>query len=57
MCPAVAMGCSPYPGTIHPESETNFLRTINGAQFTFIKNDKREVAAVIHHMEGRAGNR
>jgi len=51
------MGCSPYPGTIHPESETNFLRTINGAQFTFIKNDKREVAAVIHHMEGRAGNR
>ena len=38
---------------IYPESETNFLCTINGAQFTFIKNDKGEVTAVIHHMEGR----
>ena len=35
-----------------PESETNFLLTINGAQLTFIKNGKGEVTGVIHHMTG-----
>jgi acetyl esterase/lipase len=37
---------------IYPESETNFFLKVNGAQLTFIKNDKREVTAVIHHVEG-----
>jgi hypothetical protein len=37
---------------IYPESETNFFVKINGAQLTFIKNDKGEVTAVIHHMAG-----
>jgi hypothetical protein len=36
---------------IYPESETNFLATFNGAQFTFIKNDEGEVTGVIHHLE------
>ena len=26
--------------------------TANGAQLTFIKNDKREVTAIIHNVEG-----
>jgi hypothetical protein len=38
---------------IYPETETNFLCTINGAQLTFIKNDQGEVTAIIHHMAGR----
>jgi len=38
---------------IYPESETNFFLKIDGAQLTFIKNDKGEVTEVIHHMEGR----
>ncbi len=37
---------------IYPESETNFFLKINGAQLTFIKNDKGEVTAVIHHIVG-----
>ncbi len=37
---------------IYPESETNFFRKINGAQVIFIKNDKGEVMAIIHHMAG-----
>ena len=37
---------------IYPESETNFFLKFNGAQLTFIKNDKGEVTAVIHHMAG-----
>ncbi len=37
---------------IYPESETNFFLKINGAQLTFIKNDKGEVTTVIHHMAG-----
>jgi hypothetical protein len=36
---------------IYPESETNFIATFNGAQFTFIKNDEGEVTGVIHHLE------
>ncbi len=39
---------------IYPESETNFFIKINGAQLTFIKNDKGQVTAVIHHS-ARAG--
>lgn len=35
---------------IYPESETNFFDKI-GWQFTFIKNDKGEVTAVIRHVE------
>jgi CubicO group peptidase (beta-lactamase class C family) len=37
---------------IYPESETNFFLKIDGAQLTFIKNEKGEVTAVIHHMAG-----
>jgi hypothetical protein len=38
---------------IYPESETNFFLKFNGAQLTFIKNDKGEVTAVIvHHPAG-----
>ncbi len=37
---------------VYPESETNFFLKINGAQLTFIKNDKGEVTAVIHQMAG-----
>jgi hypothetical protein len=35
-----------------PESETSFFLKINGAQLTFIKNDRDEVTAVIHHIAG-----
>jgi acetyl esterase/lipase len=34
---------------IYPESETNFFLKVSDAQFTFIKDDKGEVTAVIHH--------
>jgi pimeloyl-ACP methyl ester carboxylesterase len=37
---------------LYPESETNFFLKITGAQVTFIKNDKGEVTALIHHMAG-----
>ena len=37
---------------IYPESETNFFLKVNGAQLTFVKNDKGEVTAVIHHAAG-----
>jgi pimeloyl-ACP methyl ester carboxylesterase len=37
---------------VYPESETNFFLKINGAQLTFIKNNKGEVTAVIHQMAG-----
>ena len=37
---------------IYPESETNFFIKLNGAQLTFIKNDKGKVTAVIHHLAG-----
>ena len=37
---------------LYPESETNFFLKINGAQVTFIKNEKGEVTALIHHMAG-----
>ena len=35
-----------------PESETNFFVKINGAQVTFIKNDKGEAMAIIRHKAG-----
>ncbi len=35
-----------------PESETSFFLKLNGAQLSFIKNDKGEVTAVIHHIAG-----
>jgi D-alanyl-D-alanine-carboxypeptidase/D-alanyl-D-alanine-endopeptidase len=37
---------------IYPESETDFFLKINGAQLTFIKNDKGEVTAIIHRIAG-----
>jgi CubicO group peptidase (beta-lactamase class C family) len=37
---------------LYPESETNFFLKFNGAQLTFLKNDKGEVTAVRHHLEG-----
>jgi CubicO group peptidase (beta-lactamase class C family) len=33
---------------IYPESETNFFIKLNGAQLTFIKNDKGQVTTIIH---------
>ena len=39
---------------IYPESETTFFIELNGVQLTFIKNDKGEAMAVIHHSY-RAG--
>jgi len=49
-----AFGGDALPGALdlYPESETNFFLKINGAQVTFIKNDKGEVTAIIHHMAG-----
>jgi D-alanyl-D-alanine-carboxypeptidase/D-alanyl-D-alanine-endopeptidase len=49
-----AFGKNVLPGAldIYPESETNFFLKINGAQLTFLKNDKGEATAVIHHMAG-----
>jgi CubicO group peptidase (beta-lactamase class C family)/GH35 family endo-1,4-beta-xylanase len=40
---------------IYPESETNFFLKIIDIQLTFIKNDKGEVTAVIHHYLGLPG--
>ena len=37
---------------LYPESETNFFLKNYGAQVTFIKNDKGEVMAIIHHKAG-----
>jgi hypothetical protein len=49
-----AFGGDALPGAldVYPESETNFFLKINGAQLTFIKNDKGEVTPVIHHRAG-----
>ena len=40
------------PHEIFPESETNFFLPVNGAELTFIKNDKGEVTGLLHHMTG-----
>jgi pimeloyl-ACP methyl ester carboxylesterase len=47
-----AFGGNALPGALdlYPESETNFFLKINGAQVTFIKNDKGEAVGIIHHM-------
>ena len=37
---------------IYPESETNLFLDLDGAQLTFIKNDKGEVTAITHHLAG-----
>jgi hypothetical protein len=37
---------------LYPESETNFFLKINGAQVTFIKDDKGEVIAIRRHKPG-----
>jgi pimeloyl-ACP methyl ester carboxylesterase len=37
---------------IFPESETNFLLPVNGAELTIIKNDTGEVMGLIYHMAG-----
>jgi hypothetical protein len=37
---------------LYPESETNFFLKKYGSQVTFIKNDKGEVMALIHHLVG-----
>ena len=34
---------------IHPESETQFVLTIDGSRLTFVKNDQGQVTDVIHH--------
>jgi serine-type D-Ala-D-Ala carboxypeptidase/endopeptidase len=34
---------------IYPASETNFFVKLDGAQLTFLKNDRREVTALIYH--------
>ncbi len=49
-----AFGKIPLPGAsdLYPESETSFFLTKYGLQVTFIKNDKGEVTAIIHHKAG-----
>ena len=37
---------------IYPESDTSFFIKVDGAQLTFIKNEKGEVTAVTHHQAG-----
>ena len=39
---------------LYPESETNFFHNGSRGQvtFTFIKNDKGEAMAIIHHLAG-----
>lgn len=46
-----ARGKNAFPGAfnIYPESETTFFSKVNGAQLTFIKNDKGQVTAVSLH--------
>ena len=44
---------SPGAMELFSESESNFFMKITGTQFRFIKNDKGEVTAVIHHVEGQ----
>ena len=41
---------------LYPESKTNFFLKEYGAQVTFIKNDKGEVTAMIHHTAGLPDN-
>ena len=41
-----------FTSDLYPESETNFFLKNYGAQVTFIKHDKGEVIAIIHHKAG-----
>jgi alpha-beta hydrolase superfamily lysophospholipase len=41
-----------FASNLYPESETNFFLKNYGVQVTFIKNDKGEVMALIHHLAG-----
>jgi hypothetical protein len=47
----LAWGANAIQGdqNLYPETETNFFVKSNGAELTFIKNDKGEVTAVILH--------
>jgi hypothetical protein len=40
---------------IYPASETNFFITVDGAQLTFIKDERGEVESVIHFYPGNPG--
>ncbi len=40
---------------VYPASKTNFFIPADGAQLTFVKNEKGEVKSVIHHYPGRPG--
>jgi hypothetical protein len=37
---------------LYPESETNYLIKVNGAQLTFIKDDRGVVTTVVHRETG-----
>jgi hypothetical protein len=41
-----------FASNLYPESETNFFLKNYDVQVTFIKNDKGEVTALIHHLAG-----
>jgi hypothetical protein len=47
-----AKDISQAPIEIYPESPTNFFLKINDEQLTFLKSNKGEVMAVVHHMDG-----
>jgi len=51
-----AFGGNALPGALdfYPESKTNFFHKGQnyGAKVTFIKNDKGEVMAIVHHVAG-----
>jgi len=49
---AFGKGALQFASDLYPESETNFFLKSYGAQVTFIKNDKGEVMAIIHHKAG-----
>jgi D-alanyl-D-alanine-carboxypeptidase/D-alanyl-D-alanine-endopeptidase len=44
----------PLAFSIYPESETSFFLKTDGAQLTFIKNDRGEVTAVVRHKESQS---
>ena len=49
---AFGKGALQFTSDLYPESETNFFLKNYGAQVTFIKHDKGEVIAIIHHKAG-----
>jgi hypothetical protein len=50
----LAWGASAIQGAVnlYPQTETTFFVKSNGAELTFIKNDKGEVTGVKHHLAG-----